>query len=132
ERGYGWETRHEFKELTRVVHPGEWEGSLAKCCDCGVEAGYPNPADAEFIADAPALVADLLAALREARREGHVLADTEELLRSHRDDLRAERDEWKARAHEAAGASLAAQKWHGTHSERMESERDVARAERDE
>lgn len=64
ERGRGWEVRHEHGELTRVVHSGEWEGSLSQCCDCGVEAGYPNDADAEFIAAAPDLVRDLLAEVK--------------------------------------------------------------------
>lgn len=66
ERGRGWETRTERGELTRVVHSGEWEGSLARCCDCNVEAGFPNHYDAEFIAAAPGLVRDLLDALTEA------------------------------------------------------------------
>lgn len=77
ERGRGWETRTERGELTRVVHSGEWEGSLARCCDCNVEAGFPNHADAEFIAAAPGLVRDLLDALTEAQAEDIEWGQTE-------------------------------------------------------
>lgn len=77
ERGRGWETRTERGELTRVVHSGEWEGSLARCCDCNVEAGFPNHDDAEFIAAAPGLVRDLLDALTDALTVIAQVRDTE-------------------------------------------------------
>lgn len=73
ENGRGWETREREKNITRVVHSGEWEGSLTRCCDCPVEAGFHSDADAEFVASAPDLVRELADELEQLRRENHVL-----------------------------------------------------------
>ncbi len=80
-----WETRSDYNEPTRVVHSGEAEWSLFVCCDCQVEAGAINDADATFVSAARSLVPALVAELEAAREE---LAENEGVMRA----LRRQRD----------------------------------------